>query len=75
MEIKANDSKSVPPQLANGMTFGPNPDLDSYTSDTAWVHWMDQEEGIFSAMVIPRESTRKVVTPKNTTATTVKALE
>jgi len=73
-QIKANDGKSVPRDEAQGMRFGANPDLDRYTSDTATVHWMDQEAGVFSVMVIPKESTRKSVTEKST-YNTVRALE
>ena len=73
-EIKANQSKSLSPEEAHGMTFGPNPDLDVYTSETAKVHWIDRENGVFSVMVIPRETILKRVNEKNTAAT-VKALE
>jgi len=72
-QIKANDGKSVSREQAQGMTFGPSPDLDLYMSDTAKVHWMDQEEGVFSVMVIPKEKTGKYVTVNNT-FNTVKAL-
>jgi len=73
-QIKANNSKSVLREEAQGMKFGAKPVLNLYMGDTATVHWMDQEMGIFSVMVIPKESVRKSVTEKST-FNTVKALE
>jgi len=74
LEIHENASKRVPLEKATGLEFGPEPDLDLYTSDTGAAHWMDRAQEIFSVVVIPREKTRERVNEKNT-ATAVKALE
>jgi hypothetical protein len=72
--IVSNPEKCVPFHLADGMNFSSDPNLDVYTTENAAVHWVDREEGIFSAFVIPRDKTLQSVNSNNT-SNVVRALE
>jgi hypothetical protein len=75
LTIETNQTKRIPEHMVvDGMMFGPTPDLDIYKSDNASVHWIDKENGVFSALIIPRERTLLSVTKKNT-HNVIRALE
>jgi hypothetical protein len=65
-EIKACEDKSISEQEARGTKFGPSPNLEVHTTDLAGVHWVNQKDGVFSVMVIPRERTLQRINQKNT---------
>jgi hypothetical protein len=48
------------------MIFPSNPNLDIYTTEHTAVHWVDRDEGVFSAFVIPRDKVLQSVNSKNT---------
>eukprot|EP00978_Attheya_sp_CCMP212_P019864 scaffold56308_cov53-Attheya_sp.AAC.4 len=72
--IISRTEKYVPFHLADGMHFPSNPNLDIYTTEHAAVHWVDRDEGVFSAFVIPRDKVLQTVNSKNT-FNVVRALE
>ena len=67
--IISRTEKCVPFHLADGMNFPSNPNLDIYTTEHAAVHWVDSNEGVFSAFVVPRDKVLQTVNSKNTEQT------
>eukprot|EP00978_Attheya_sp_CCMP212_P005419 scaffold12155_cov50-Attheya_sp.AAC.5 len=73
--IMSNPEKCVSFHLADGMIFSSNPNLDVYITEHATVHWVDREdEGVFSAFVIPWDKMLQSVNSNNT-SNVVRALE
>jgi hypothetical protein len=62
----SDSEKCVPFHLADGVNFSSNPKSDACATEHAAVHWVDREDGVLSAFVVPHDKMLRSVISKNT---------